>query len=421
MPAFNYLTTHVGSLPHPSADEIVNKLVATLDVPAWPQLPRRTFRENMYAMYSPALPEIVEDASKEKIYFDTRQDITPALEAFYTPILSDDVDAFALRPDYAAGFFAMLETLRRSATVQLSPERAWAKGQVTGPISFGLTVTDQDFRASLYDEVLVDTIVKNAAMIARWQVRQLKTVRPNIIIFVDEPYMASFGSAFISLSREQVIAMLDEVFDAIHAEGALAGVHCCANTDWGVLLATKVDILNLDAYGYIENLALYPIELRTFLDRGGAAAWGIVPNNDEIFKVTAEGLANRLRAGLKMISEKAAARGVVIKPDEFNERSLIVPACGLGSTTVKIAEEVLEKLAETGAILKSDRWSLFSPSSPPPPDRPARRLRVPPADGRCIRKWSIRNCWEWFPAAADPILRQNPAIQRGRHLVRDSE
>jgi hypothetical protein len=201
-----------------------------LDAPAWPQLPRSTFRENMYVQYSSTLPAIVEDAAKEKIYFDTRQDITPALEAFYTPFLADDVNAFALRPEYAAGFFAMLETLRSTGAKPPS-EQVWAKGQVTGPISFGLTVTDQDLRASLYNEMLADAILKNAAMIARWQVRQLKTARPNVIIFVDEPYMASFGSAFISLSREQVIAMLDEVFEAIHSEGGLAGVHCCANTD----------------------------------------------------------------------------------------------------------------------------------------------------------------------------------------------
>ena len=90
--------------------------------------------------------------------------------------------------------------------------------------------------------------------------------------------------------------MLDEVFAAIHAEDALAGVHCCANTDWSVLLATQVDILNLDAYGYLENLALYPDELRQFIDRGGYVAWGIVPNN-ELVLTTPQTLAERMRSG----------------------------------------------------------------------------------------------------------------------------
>jgi hypothetical protein len=171
-------------------------------------------------------------------------------------------------------------------------------------------------------------------------------------VFLDEPYMASFGSAFISLGREQVVDYLNEAFDAIHAEAALAGVHCCANTDWGVLLATRVDILNLDAYGFIENLALYPLELRGFLDRGGTVCWGIIPNNEQVFSESPAGLAERLRVGIRGIVEKAAARGVRLTADEFAKHSLIAPACGLGSTTVEVADRVFDVLSETGRILK---------------------------------------------------------------------
>jgi hypothetical protein len=345
MTDFNFLTTHVGSVPYSSVDGLAEKLVGFLDVPAWPQLPRRSFRENMYTQYSPTLPAICEDAAHEKIYFNTRIDYTDTLEGFYEPVLAEDVSSFELKPEYATGFYAMLETLKNT-------KGEWAKGQVTGPISFGLTVTDQDLRSGLYIEMLDDVIVKNMAMNARWQIRQFKSVRPKVILFLDEPYLAAFGSAFISLSREQVIAYLDEVFDSIHAEGALAGVHCCANTDWGVLLGTRVDILNLDAYGFIENLALYPAELREFMDRGGNICWGIVPNNEKIFGETPVGLAQRLRNGIDLIVQKAAGRGVSIRAEEFASRSLIAPACGLGSTSVEVADRVFEVLAETGDILK---------------------------------------------------------------------
>jgi len=345
MPDFSFLTTHVGSVPHPEPGGLPLRLAGTLDIPAWTQHPRRSFRESMYVQYSPTLPAVNVDEAREKITLNTRDDLTPALEAFYTPYLADDVEAFALRPDHAAGFYAMLAALKDSPGT-------WGKGQVTGPISFGLTVTDQDLRATLYNDMLADVIVKNMAMVARWQVRQLKTVRPETIIFLDEPYLASFGSAFISLSREQVIAYLDEVYEAIHAEGALGGVHCCANTDWGLLLSTQVDILNLDAYGFIENLALYPAELRGFLDRGGALCWGIVPNDERIHAETSQGIAERLRAGLKLISDRTSARGVSLTVDDFTSRSLIAPACGLGYTSVAIADEVFDKLTETGHLLQ---------------------------------------------------------------------
>jgi methionine synthase II (cobalamin-independent) len=340
-----FVTTLIGSFPHPDSAALCPRLVEAIQIPAWPQLPRRTFRENMYTQYSAGLPGIVVDDEHQKVTFDTTADLSPALEEFYGRYLTNDVDSFALLPDYAAGFYTMLDVLR-------STSGEWAKGHVTGPISFGLTVVDQNLRSSLYDEQLADPIVKQLAFIARWQIRRLKQARSNVIIFVDEPYMSSFGSAFISLSREQVATLLNEVFDAIHAEGALAGVHCCGNTDWSVLMDTSVDILNLDAYEYLENLALYPNEVRAFLDRGGNLAWGIIPNNETIFDVTPEQLAQRLRDGLQLISNKARGRGVTIGVDEFAHRSLITTACGLGPTTIEIADRAIETLAQTGEILQ---------------------------------------------------------------------
>jgi hypothetical protein len=345
MPDFPFLTTHVGSVPHTHIDGVAEEIAAALDLPAWPQFSRRSYLESMYVQYAPLLPGIVFDDAKEKAIFDTTGDITPALETFYQPVLDDNVDAFALRPEHASGFFAMLDVLRKS-------RGDWAKGQITGPISFGLTITDQALRASLYDDLLADPIVKNTAFTARWQVRQLKALRPNVLICVDEPYMASFGSAFISLSREQVVAMLDEVFEAIHSEGGLAAVHCCANTDWGLLLSTSVDVLNLDAWSYLDTLALYPQELRAFLDRGGAIMWGVVPNSEEIFSKTPQAIAEHLQNGIRSLCEKAAARGVTIRLEEFATRSLIAPACGLGPANEEIAGKVFEVLPQVAKILR---------------------------------------------------------------------
>ncbi len=347
----NFWTTLNGSMPHLDTADICQRIVNNLDVPVWPQMSRSNFRENMYTQFSAVLPSLVLDEEKQKISFDTSQDITPALETFYTPYLEEKLEYFGLPRHYAEGFHTLLEQLRETSRAPAATS-GWIKGQVTGPISMGLTVTDQDLRASLYNELLADVLVKNAAMNARWQIQQLKSVCPNVIIFVDEPYMASFGSAYISLSREQVVTMLDEALEAIHSEDALAGVHCCANTDWSVLLETQVDILNLDAYGYIENLALYPQELREFLDRGGVIAWGIVPNTEQIDSVTSRGLADQLRIGIKLICDKAKARGVTITPEEFDSRSLITPACGLGPTAIEIADKVLSILVETGRILQ---------------------------------------------------------------------
>jgi methionine synthase II (cobalamin-independent) len=345
MPEFNFLTTHVGSVPHTQAHDLNARLLSTLDIPCWLQLVRRDFRENIYTQYAPTLPGAVVLADQEKVIIDTSaSDFDNALEKFYQAVIDENVEAFALHPNYAQGFHLLLEALEQK------PGK-YAKGQVMGPISFGLTVADQDGRACLYNDVYVDVLVKHMAFNARWQVQELQKVSELVILFVDEPYMASFGSAYVSLGREQVIAWLDEIYEALHAAGALTGTHCCGNTDWGVLLNTQVDILNLDAYDFIENLALYPVELREFLDHGGAVCWGLVPNNEHIFNETSQTLAKRLRDGITLICEKAANRGVTIRPDEFASRSLLAPACGLGPASVEIAERAFEVLAETGEIL----------------------------------------------------------------------
>jgi methionine synthase II (cobalamin-independent) len=267
------------------------------------------------------------------------------MEEFYGLYLADDLEAFGLTPEYAAGFFALLDSLGDSPG-------DWVKGQVTGPISVGLTVTDQDLKASLYNEMIADALIKNAAMNARWQIQKLREHKPGVIISVDEPYMAAFGSAFIALERNQVITMLDEVFDAIHQEGALASVHCCANTDWSVLLGTTVDILNLDAYGYLDSLALYPVELRSFLDRDGYIMWGIVPNNEDILQTTPEVLATQVRDGFDLIQTKAQTRDVNISSEELAGRSLITTSCGLGPTTIEIADRSLDILVQTSSALQ---------------------------------------------------------------------
>jgi hypothetical protein len=96
---------------------------------------------------------------------------------------------------------------------------------------------------------------------------------------------------------------------------------------------------------------LYPVELREFLDRGGVACWGLIPNNDHIFHETPNSLADKLRIGIRLICEKVARRGVTIRPHEFASHSLLAPSCGLGPATVEIADRVFDVLAETVTIL----------------------------------------------------------------------
>jgi methionine synthase II (cobalamin-independent) len=334
----------VGSFPHQDGEVISKMLYDSLDIPVWPQLPRRDYRESMYVQYGAVLPCIVEDEERSKIYFDVSGERLVELEEFYERYEVDDVNYFGLKPDYAQGFFDFVEKLK-------DYPGEWVKGQVTGPVSFGLTVTDQDLRASLYNEILADVIVKNMVMNARWQVRELKKYGHEVLIFIDEPYMSAFGSSFISLEQEQVVSLLNEVIAAIHEEGGYAGVHCCGNTDWVLLLETEIDMINFDAFNYFENFALFATQVKSFIERDGVIAWGIVPNDEHVKGLEASELVARFNKGVELLAEKASETGPVLSIEQIETHSILTPACGLGSASMEVAEQALDLLLATGKEL----------------------------------------------------------------------
>lgn len=340
-----FLACGIGSLPYSSPQEARDTVFRYLgeDIPFWPQLPKRDFKENMYVQYSQGLPGAVVDQARQNIYIDTD---TPSyakeLESVYEHYLAEDIDYFAISQEYAAGLYEFV--LRPSSFVL--PQ--YIKGHTIGPISFGLTVTDQNKKASIYNQEFRDCMVKALAMKARWQVRKLrgtidegrltKDEGRRIIIFIDEPYLVSIGSSFFNIKTEDVVGMLNEVIAAIHQEGACAGIHCCGNTDWSIVLKADIDILNYDAYNYPESIFLYRQDLDGFLKRGGVIAWGVVPNNAEGPLPQAENLLERLDKYMPYLRRPG----------------LITPSCGLSGVSVRRSEEILALTVRAARLLSSE-------------------------------------------------------------------
>lgn len=328
------LPMSVGSVPHPDPKQACDLVLKNFpQIPTWPQLPKRSFLENMYVQYSERFPGVV--LEQDRIYVDRDQDLDEPLEALYIAYLKNDVEHGAISKEYAAG---LPELVNRSL-----PGLTAVKGQVTGPVSWGLVVVDQNRRPVLYDEILADAVAKHLRLKARWQEKQLQKLSPKVITFIDEPYMSSFGSAYVSLSREQAITLMEEVLAGL--EG-IKGVHCCGNTDWSLLLATSIHILNLDAYGYAETLALYADDVKAFLNRGGIIAWGIVPASEVIYAETPEHLLERLEQAMQMLVTKG------IPLDNIVEASLITPSCGTGSLSAETAEKVLATTARVSQLAR---------------------------------------------------------------------
>ncbi len=338
MMEFKGMCTAIGSLPHQDVDRACEIVLESFSqIPAWPQLPRRNLRENMYIQVSEGMPCLVLDEKKGMVYFQTKDEMSEELEKFYEKIIDNSVDYFKISEDYAAGFYALMKQLKKRLSKGEGEDNILAlKGQLIGPVSFGLTVTDENRKSILYHEQLVDAVVKTCGMKARWQIKRMKEVFPQIIIFIDEPYLASFGSAFVSLSRDEVVDYLNQVIDSIKSEGAVAGIHCCGNTDWSILMDTKVDIISFDAYSYLETISLYPEKLKEFLTQGRYLAWGIVPASSRAMEEEINSLTKRFEDGLKLLHSKGVERERIL------ENLLITPSCGTGTLPVEVAEKVVK-------------------------------------------------------------------------------
>jgi hypothetical protein len=334
-----FLATGIGSMPFTDPERAVEVSLSRLsEAPFWPQLPRVSLNEQMEIQYSEGMPRVQIDRVKGRMFFDTAGDYSEAFASFYETYMTamdpeqgtGDCSALAIGPDFARGLYALEKRLRT-----LSGPLPAVKVQTTGPCSFALTVVDENKRAIYYNEEFRDVIVKALAMKCRWQIQRFRPYADQVICFVDEPILSVYGSStYVSVKRDDVVTHLRELIDAIHADGAVAGIHCCGNTEWSILVDAGVDIVNFDAFGFGETVAMYPAEMRAHLERGGALAWGIVPTSAEIRTQTPEQLAARLDALIDHLASRGIDRHRIV------EQSIITPSCGTGSMSQEDAEAV---------------------------------------------------------------------------------
>ncbi len=349
----NCLPILIGSLPlvdHQEAMQLI--LTHTPEIPLWPQLPKNP-REGMVRQFLTGLPGLIDDGNRYWIDTDA-----PAFEqemaAFYEDYMRVEEDPgclhssrFALGMDSAPGFSTLLRSLRENPSGHLT-----AKGQVTGPVTTGIGVKDQHGNSIFYDDNLRDILIKLLSMKAWWQVAELQKYIGAIppVIFIDEPGLVSFGSSgFGGISREMVSDAVAEVIGVIKKAGGLAGVHICANGDWGPALSSAADIISFDAYFYFANFVLYKEQLISFLSRGGILAWGIVPTGDPLV-VAEESVDSLFRKWQEQVALLAAFG---FSEEQLIRQTLIAPSCGTGSLTPELAKKVLAMTEELSQKARS--------------------------------------------------------------------
>ncbi|MDP7469385.1 MAG: methionine synthase [Dehalococcoidia bacterium] len=330
------LPTAVGSLPHTDPQQalvLVKRFLPQL--PTWPQLPRVAFGETMYAQFMLGLPGLLVDG--ERMCVDTAREFDDAIQQLLSDHEAGASQGYAISRGNACGLHAFLDNP--------PPAPLMVKGQITGPVSTALTITDEERRPLIYNDIMSDAIAKLLRLKAAWQEQKLKAATTTTtMVWLDEPYMSSFGSGYLALERHQVISLIDDVLEGLNG---VRGVHCCGNTDWSVLLGTSIEVINYDAYNFAETLSLYPDEVKSFTGRGGVIAWGIVPNEESTLAgETAASLKDRLEEAMAPFTRKG------FRFQELVQRGLLTPSCGLSSLSPEAAGHALELLSDLSALMR---------------------------------------------------------------------
>jgi len=326
----NLLTTAMAVMPHKDADRAL-QFALSMDIPFWPQLPRVSYYEDMYVQAAEHFPGILLDMKNRTLRFSMDKFIN---EFENTMTHFEEPEYFDISKTYSVVYHKFLD-------MDLA-DRPAIRGQLEGPISFGLNILDQDKRPILFDDTLRPFMLEFMSKRLNVQLERLQQMNPNAFMFVDEPGLQFLFSALSGYDSSKAKTDLKHFFSMVHRP---RGIHLCGNPDWDFLLNLDLDILSLDIYQNGEIFSSYSKSIKRFLDRGGVIVWGIVPTNFEPFESeSTHSLEKRLTAFWDSLNDKGIDRKFLIS------RSLLSPAtCCLvnpdGEKTVEKAFQVVKALS----------------------------------------------------------------------------
>ena len=307
------------------------------EFPAWPRLPRRSFLENPDVQLCERFPGVVFEDSH--IYIEDIWERDPALDHLYIAYLGQETDYGRISPEYAACLGRLIDE-----SVRLPHTTTALKGQIMGPLSWALTVLDQDGGPILYNEDLLDVVSQHLRLKAAWQEHVLRHFVPVTVMLLEEPLLTPTGLASLPIETERVLALLEDVLGGM---SGLKGIHCTVPVDSSVLCSISANVLSLDVSDVSDSSDLSVADLRDFIGRGGLIVWGIVPAQERVCDEKAEELADRLQGWL----DSVVGKGVTL--DTVVAASIVSTSSGLESAEVEVAERALALTAEVSQIMRA--------------------------------------------------------------------
>ena len=326
-------TTAMGIMPHKDVDKALD-LALSLDIPFWPQLPHVSLYEDMYVQTSQNFPGIEIDFDKARLAFHTKK-FQESLEDYFTKM--EQTETYALTSEYSVVFQKFLSS-------NLQGYKA-IRGQITGPVSFGFKVLDENLKPIIYNDevksILFDFIQKKVNL----QYQELKKKNPNAFVWVDEP---GLGYVFSGLSGYNDQQAKQDYYQFVQGIEGPKGLHLCAEVNLPYLLELGTEILSFDAFQIGFMPKEYTQSVAEFIKKGGIISWGIIPTEFKALEIqTPEKLASLLSSYWEVI-----LKNTDLSLEQIAEQALIAPArCCLVELTIEAAERsktanIEEKIVE---------------------------------------------------------------------------
>src|SRR3989338_2958069 len=181
--------TAIGSVPYVNEKRACDVIFPGFrKIPFWPQMVNKSFTEGMTVQFAERMPGIEIDSGNKVVFINRSRDIAAELRDLERRCANRDLEYFSMSEDFSSGFYEYIYRLKNHDNKTID----YLKGQITGPVSFALSVTDEDKVPLFFDKELFPAAIKTLAMRAKWQALQLKRIFRDIIIFVDEPSLSYF-------------------------------------------------------------------------------------------------------------------------------------------------------------------------------------------------------------------------------------
>ena len=324
---------HLGILPHKNLNAVVDIISKHFpDLPFWAQLPNYAPVEGQFLQFTTPIPGIKSDILKTKYYLDTRsyvfQTRSRGIIKDYEDISFDKLKKYRPNSVFFDYFLRIID--------EFKPE--FAKGQITGPITIGLLLSDERGVPLIENHKVMDLITKCCILQCISQICEMKAVHPPVkpIIFIDEP---ALGKAVITdnacRSPKVIKSILKKITQAIKENGGIPAISSSSCTDWNYAVESGFKIICINPATQFVTLLNKDLKLDKFLNSGGKIAWIAIPDNEEKIKKTE----------LNQLLQQYLSNVIRLKDFHKLHKSLILlnSIIAVGSSNPAISDTLAEK------------------------------------------------------------------------------